>query len=236
MGSEWVSSLQQYGLFPLWRAFIVLSPLRDTWASQVVLMVKKLTANAGNREDAGDLSSISRLGRSPGGGNGNPLQPSCLGNPMDRGAWWATVHGVTKSWTRLKPLSWCPVAVTSPGPLLEAMLTKSKFCKILLQTTSLLTQRREPSPCSQRFIWLLRLYQNKVCADQVEQMLSFLWNSKRTFTKSAFGSYPAFHFAIARQISVVPPAIRWVEQNTDRMLFSELLPRMLWISGGSSLC
>ena len=41
------------------------------------------------------------LRRSSGGGNGNPLQYSCLGNSMDRGAWWATVHGVTKSWTRL---------------------------------------------------------------------------------------------------------------------------------------
>ena len=40
-------------------------------------------------------------GRSPGGGNGNPFQYSCLENPMDRGAWWATVHGVTKSWTGL---------------------------------------------------------------------------------------------------------------------------------------
>ena len=44
-------------------------------------------------------------GRSPGGGNGNPLQYSCLGNPMDRGAWWATVHGVSKNWTQLKQLS-----------------------------------------------------------------------------------------------------------------------------------
>ena len=42
-----------------------------------------------------------QLGRSPGGGNGNPLQYFCLENPMDRGAWWATVHGVAKSWTRL---------------------------------------------------------------------------------------------------------------------------------------
>ena len=40
-------------------------------------------------------------GRSPGEGNGNPLQYSCLENPMDGGAWWATVHGVTKIWTRL---------------------------------------------------------------------------------------------------------------------------------------
>ena len=50
--------------------------------------------------NAGDLGSIPGLGRSPGEGNGNPLQYSCLENPMDRGAWWATVHGVAKSRTR----------------------------------------------------------------------------------------------------------------------------------------
>ena len=48
-----------------------------------------------------DPGSIPGSGRSPGEGNGNPLQYSCLENPMDRGAWWATVHGVTNSWTRL---------------------------------------------------------------------------------------------------------------------------------------
>ena len=50
---------------------------------------------------AGYLGSIPRLGRSPGEGNGNPLQYSCLENLIDRGAWWAVVHGVTKSWARL---------------------------------------------------------------------------------------------------------------------------------------
>ena len=50
---------------------------------------------------AGDLGLIPGLGRSPGEGNSNPLQYSCLDNPMVRGAWWATVHGVTKSRTRL---------------------------------------------------------------------------------------------------------------------------------------
>ena len=54
-------------------------------------MVKNLPANAG------DASSIPGLGRSPGGENGNPLQYSCLENPMDRGAWWAIVHEVTKN-------------------------------------------------------------------------------------------------------------------------------------------
>ena len=44
---------------------------------------------------------VQSLGRSSGEGNGNQLQYSCLGNPMDRGAWWATVHGVTKKWARL---------------------------------------------------------------------------------------------------------------------------------------
>ena len=61
-------------------------------------MVKNLPANAGNARDTG---SIPGLGSSPGEGNGNPLQNSCLGNPMDRGAWWATIRGVTKSQTRL---------------------------------------------------------------------------------------------------------------------------------------
>ena len=50
--------------------------------------------------NVGDPGSIPGLGRSPGEGNGNPLQYSCLENPMDRGAWWATVHGVAKSRTQ----------------------------------------------------------------------------------------------------------------------------------------
>ena len=49
--------------------------------------------------DVGDLGSIPGSGRSPGGGNGNPLQYSFLENPKDRGTWWAIVHEVTKSWT-----------------------------------------------------------------------------------------------------------------------------------------
>ena len=63
-------------------------------------MVKNLHANAG---DAGDGDLIPGLGRSPGGGHGNPLQYSCLENPVGRGGWWATVHAV--SWTQLKRLS-----------------------------------------------------------------------------------------------------------------------------------
>ena len=62
------------------------------------------TGGSDGKESAcneGDLDSIPALGRSPGEGNGSPCQYSCLGNSMDRGAWQATVHGVTKSWTQL---------------------------------------------------------------------------------------------------------------------------------------
>ena len=62
-------------------------------------MVKNLPANAG---DVRDMGSIPGSGRSPGEGNGNPLQYSCLENATDRGAWRATVHRVTKSQTGLK--------------------------------------------------------------------------------------------------------------------------------------
>ena len=54
-----------------------------------------------NARDTGDAGSIPESGRSPEGGYGNPLQYSCLGNPKDRGAWWATVYGVAKNQTRL---------------------------------------------------------------------------------------------------------------------------------------
>ena len=62
-------------------------------------MVKISDCNAG---EAGDVGSNPESGRAPGGGHGNPLQYSCLENPMDRGAWRSTVQRVTKSQTRLK--------------------------------------------------------------------------------------------------------------------------------------
>ena len=61
-------------------------------------MIKNMPANAGNTRDAG---SIPGSGRSPGEGNGNTLQHSCLENSIDRGAWWATIHRVAKSQTQL---------------------------------------------------------------------------------------------------------------------------------------
>ena len=65
-------------------------------------MVKNLSASAGNVRDSGLMTGS---GRFPGGVHGNPLQYSCLENPMDRAAWWATVHRVTKSQTRLRRLN-----------------------------------------------------------------------------------------------------------------------------------
>ena len=69
---------------------------QSSWASQVALVVKNSPDNAGDLKDEG---SIPGSGRFPREGNGNPLQYSCPENPMDRGAWRATVHRVTKSWT-----------------------------------------------------------------------------------------------------------------------------------------
>ena len=61
-------------------------------------MIKNLPTNAG---DTGDVGSVPESGRSPGVGNGNPLQHSCVENSTDRGCWWAAVHGVRKSRSRL---------------------------------------------------------------------------------------------------------------------------------------
>ena len=79
-------------------------------------MVKNLPANAGDIRDTGVILG---LGRSPGRGHGNPLHYSYLEKPKDRGAWWATVYGVTKSRTRLKRLC----TVQHMQPLLEQNMT-----------------------------------------------------------------------------------------------------------------
>ena len=75
----------------LGRNFKVIYTLK--WASHVALVVKNLPANAGAIRDAG---SVPGAGKSPGGGHGNPLQYPYLENPMDRGAWRATVHGIQR--------------------------------------------------------------------------------------------------------------------------------------------
>ena len=76
---------------------------KSVWdSSQVEIVIKNPPANA---RDTRDVGSVPRSGRSPVAGHGNPLQYSCLENPMDRGAWWATVHRVTKRQTWLSWLS-----------------------------------------------------------------------------------------------------------------------------------
>ena len=68
----------------------------------IALVVKNPPANAG---DERDVSSITGLARSPEGGHSNPLQCSCLGNPMDRGSWQAAVHGVAQTWNHYSDLA-----------------------------------------------------------------------------------------------------------------------------------
>ena len=68
-------------------------------------VVKNLPSNAADARDATNMGSIPGWRRSPGGGNGLSVQYSCLGNPMDKGAWWPTVHGVTKESDTTKWLS-----------------------------------------------------------------------------------------------------------------------------------
>ena len=75
--------------------FQISGPVLTTMGFPSGSVVKNLPANAG------DTVLIPKSGRSPGKGNGPPLQYSCLRNPVDRGAWWASVHGVAKSWTQL---------------------------------------------------------------------------------------------------------------------------------------
>ena len=79
-------------------AMIVYLESYNLCGTQVALVVKNLPANEQDLRDAG---SVPGLGRSSGEGNGDPLQYSCLENPMDRGTWRVTVHRVTKSQTRL---------------------------------------------------------------------------------------------------------------------------------------
>ena len=71
---------------------------------KICKVIRKFPDDSDGKEsacNAGDASSIPESGRSSGGGNGHPFQYFCLGNAVDRGVWWTTVHGVTKSQTRL---------------------------------------------------------------------------------------------------------------------------------------
>ena len=86
----------------LGKTLLVFALLHSIFQGQICLLgFPRGSASKESACNAGDLGLIPGLGRSPGEGNGNPLQYSCLENPMDWGAWWATDHRVTKSWTQL---------------------------------------------------------------------------------------------------------------------------------------
>ena len=93
--------------FPVFLSILMKLTQAAEKASIVLTQLGKFTLFPGGSEfkasacNAGDLGSIPGLGRSPGGGNGNTLQYSCLRNPLVRGVWRATVHVVAKSWTHL---------------------------------------------------------------------------------------------------------------------------------------
>ena len=98
--------------------------------------------------NAGDVGSIPELGRFPGGGNGKPLQYSCLGNPLDRGAWWVTVHGVAKSRTQLSDWTELTALCLGPAercwPVQEEVFLQTSLCRPgALQATSLLNKNPE---------------------------------------------------------------------------------------------
>ena len=121
-----------------------LCPLRPLWEKQVALVVKNLPANAG---DVRDTSLILGSGRSPGVGNGNQLQYSCLGNSMDREAWWAIVHGATKSQARLSSFIFSPSLAMSISLFSESLAA--------LQTSSSIPFFQIPYTCIN--IWCFSL-------------------------------------------------------------------------------
>ncbi|XDA79244.1 hypothetical protein R6Z07F_009281 [Ovis aries] len=100
--------------------------LPSSLAFQTALVVKNPSANAGDMTDPGPTPES---GRPPGGGNGSPLQCSYLENPMDRGAWKATVHGVAKSQTRPKGLG-------TRAPVSSAVFSSLWICEPILSLTS----------------------------------------------------------------------------------------------------
>ena len=97
--------------------------------SQVVQLVKNPPANVG---DIRDVGSIPRFERSPGRGNGNPLQCSCLENCMDRGAWQVTVHGVTESNTTERTytlvVQWIRIPLPVQGTLVQSLVWEHPTC------------------------------------------------------------------------------------------------------------
>ena len=124
---------------------------------------KNLPANAGNIRDMG---SIPGLGRSPREGHGNPLQYSCLENPQNRGTWWATVHRIAKSQTRLKLLSTQHSSVGAMEWTRYLQVSQFPFCfGVICLLLSLLNKE---------FEWCLLLSNNKNGNYDWEENVAFL--------------------------------------------------------------
>ena len=99
-----------------------ISPLTEEWIKKIWYVCTVESAY-----NAGDSGSIPGSGRSPGEGNGNPLQYSCLENSIDRGTWWATVHGVTKSQTQLSDSACMHACTDDSSSLGSASFKMRKF-------------------------------------------------------------------------------------------------------------
>ena len=120
------------------------------WASQVVLVGKDPPANAG---DIRDVCSIHGWERSPGGGHGNPLQYSCLENPMGRGAWWATVHRVAKSDMTEATDHACMHTFITAFPAGVNDTSNSWKLNAITKDLSYLLQRQQHLPRSFLYVW-----------------------------------------------------------------------------------
>ena len=134
--------------------------------TEVALVVKNSPANAGDERDMG---LIPGLGRSPGGGHGNPLQYSRLENPMDRGAWQVTVHGIAKSQTQLQLLSthcsttttgdnensnsWCFRALSEAWCQVLYIYIDPYYCIKVSATMIPVSRMRKPSRCQVSYWW-----------------------------------------------------------------------------------
>ena len=159
----------------------VLSPLQfvDVWIIQLSSHHCLSAGSSGGRESAcsaGDLGSIPGLGRSPGEGDDNPLKYSCLENPMDRGAWWATVYRLAKSQTRLTDTDTHTHTHTHTHPplmlvsVLPLLLSSSKWFSTLLPEQHF----QKPDPASLLLIILQTCHSHKIKARSVTWLINAL--------------------------------------------------------------
>ena len=124
--------------------------------------------------NAGDLGSIHGLGRSPREGNGTPLQCSCLENPMDGGAWWATVHGVAKSRTRLSDFTFTFTFPIWNQPIVPCLVLTVASCRAYRFLRRQV--RWSCIPISLRIFQFVVIH-TKALVQSMKQKLMFLWNS-----------------------------------------------------------